>query len=884
MLGSPVEVRYDDGIVLIQTDGGGPVRASDGGGQPCASDGGGEADAQHASQTSSQESIAASPESRSIIIRDGHREGCGSITIVTTPNNLKISINTKRYDRQSAFQAAKRTLTKDLRNKLGELDMLLKASCDDDDGNERGSPSAGSNRSSPVTVQTQPNSMTSNGTEENTDTTSMMESAGACSLDSLQEPIYLLDDVLVRPTNENEIFYLGTVVDLEPNHDCLVRFGDATERRFSRSSITRCSGTDRQSRSMTQTPTQNDDELQLTRTESKPPLLRFPPELFPLVSSMQLPYDLKNLKWDSNHRVNTTGNYCYCGNDGDWAREMLQCRRCEQWFHGRCVRSLQFPIFHGDTFYVFICSICNHGHEFVRRLVVSASNLAHLVLYNLIMRNGRRFYGLRTAILPYIEDNQRTLQLSDKFLKLSTNERADLLLNTFKSNKNRFYNGKDFNLSSQLWSLHQPVPPPVEPITIPIPPKETITETMLQQKLETTEHFRFLPRVYHERNYFMDGATRERMVGLLYANHPESVEDPRTEFCFIGRLFPPAPEAPKQSNTIDPPSGVASTAQPSTSTQASVVASNNGSNGQVGARRRKRYGIRPTPTTLLTTISGLDRIIPRPSNFDGPNNPFYEDDSSTGSVSTGRMRYAYRKLGNMKRRACDESQPYMSSTKRRKMGPAGSSSLSSAAVSRIRPMRKRALSDVAEESHEELSWHNVQCGSMYMQRRSCATGSSSSGMAEQGEATVATGQICSDGSGEIRKIKQFASGRRSSGRLIALRTKDYSDTRRNKRSREPDTVVQPDGSSTVSRGRLNSGSVTTDDSDQSNGDRVSLRTFSTSGNESSSCAVRKIYWEQEKLATTPADQQQEENLIKCVVVAKRILPDGKQEHLLEEIN
>ncbi|XP_053668149.1 uncharacterized protein LOC128718548 [Anopheles marshallii] len=885
MLGSPVEVRYDDGVVLIQTDGGGPARASDGGD--------GATDAQDANQSSSQGSIAATSESsRSIIIRDGRRiEGCGSITIVTTPNNLKISINTKRYDRQSAFQAAKRTLANDLRNKLGELDELLKASCDNDDGIQRGEPSAGM-RSSPVT-KTHPNVTTSNGMEENFGTISVTETAGACSLDTLQEPLCLLDDVLVRATNETEIFYLGTVVDLEPNRDCLVRFGDATMRRFSRSSITRCNGNDRQLGSITQPVTQNGDERQLDQIVSQPPLLRFPPEFFSMVSITQLPYDLNNLKWDASHRVNTTGNYCYCGNDGDWAREMLQCRRCEQWFHGRCVRSLQFPIFHGDTFYVFICSICNHGHEFVRRLVVSASNLAHLVLYNLIMRNGRRFFSLRTAILPYIEDNQRTLQLSDKFLKLSTNERADLLLNTLKCNKNRFYNGKDFNLSSQLWSLNQPLPPPVEPITIPIPPDETVTETILQQKLENTEHFRFLPRVYHERNYFMDGATRERMVGLPYANHPESVEDPRTEFCFLGEFFSSTPASTsKQSTIIDPPSGAASSKPPASLAQSPAVSSD-GSNRRVGASRRKRWGIRPTPVTMLMPSGGLDKIIPPPLNFDGPNNPFYEEDSTTSvSTSNGRMRYAYRKLGTMKRRACDDSQPYMSSTKRRKMGHSGSSSLRSAAKPRIRPMRKRALSAVAEESLEDVSWDNVQRhyniepimngGNLYLQRRSCATGSSSSGMAEQADATVAAGQVSSEGSSI--DIKPLASGRRTSGRLIALRNQNYSEKRNYKRRRSQDTVEQPDGSDVWHR-RPKSGTVTTttDDTDQSYGDRVSPCSFSTSG-QSNSCELRKAYSQRTKFFTTPAKQQQEASSATCTVVGRRILPDGKQEFLIEETN
>lgn len=123
---------------------------------------------------------------------------------------------------------------------------------------------------------------------------------------------------------------------------------------------------------------------------------------------------IDSLTWDPQHRVNGEQRYCYCGDDGDWLREMIQCSRCQQWFHGRCIRSLQYPIFLGDRFYFFICSICNHGHEFVRRLDLSWPDLIHLVLYNLIARNGKRFYDVTKAIVLYVEDNWKTLQMSDQ--------------------------------------------------------------------------------------------------------------------------------------------------------------------------------------------------------------------------------------------------------------------------------------------------------------------------------------------------------------------------------------------------------------------------------------------------------------------------------------
>lgn len=39
---------------------------------------------------------------------------------------------------------------------------------------------------------------------------------------------------------------------------------------------------------------------------------------------------------------------CYCGENGDWFMQMLQCARCLQWFHAKCVKCLNFPLYFGD--------------------------------------------------------------------------------------------------------------------------------------------------------------------------------------------------------------------------------------------------------------------------------------------------------------------------------------------------------------------------------------------------------------------------------------------------------------------------------------------------------------------------------------------------------
>lgn len=54
------------------------------------------------------------------------------------------------------------------------------------------------------------------------------------------------------------------------------------------------------------------------------------------------------LNWDAYHRVNMENIYCYCGRDGEWFTQMLQCGRCRQWFHEKCVNCLRYPLYCGD--------------------------------------------------------------------------------------------------------------------------------------------------------------------------------------------------------------------------------------------------------------------------------------------------------------------------------------------------------------------------------------------------------------------------------------------------------------------------------------------------------------------------------------------------------
>lgn len=68
----------------------------------------------------------------------------------------------------------------------------------------------------------------------------------------------------------------------------------------------------------------------------------------PKKSDHKFAYDIDALTWDVHHRQNHEQIYCYCGQRGKWFMQMLQCVRCQQWFHANCVKCLNAPLYFGD--------------------------------------------------------------------------------------------------------------------------------------------------------------------------------------------------------------------------------------------------------------------------------------------------------------------------------------------------------------------------------------------------------------------------------------------------------------------------------------------------------------------------------------------------------
>lgn len=70
-------------------------------------------------------------------------------------------------------------------------------------------------------------------------------------------------------------------------------------------------------------------------------------------------------------------------------------------------------------FYIFVCSNCNYGNEYLRRFAIDWVDLVHLLIFNLTVYNHNKYYDLDAVILPYAHDNWHALQLSAKVCLLN---------------------------------------------------------------------------------------------------------------------------------------------------------------------------------------------------------------------------------------------------------------------------------------------------------------------------------------------------------------------------------------------------------------------------------------------------------------------------------
>ncbi|XP_073979906.1 polycomb protein Pcl isoform X3 [Rhodnius prolixus] len=379
------------------------------------------------------------------------------------------------------------------------------------------------------------------------------------------------------------------------------------------------------------------------------PTNRLPPNVATEANKKKLPYNLYNfqladLTWDMQHRVNSEGKYCYCGNNGKWFLQMLQCGRCRQWFHGRCIASLRYPLLFGDRFYVFICTLCNAGSEFLRRLEVKWVDLIHLAAFNLTLKMAKKYQDVEDFI-KFINTNWKNLQLPPKILETQLVDRRELIISNLTSNRNRFKCSREVKKRTTMWGLKVRVPPPTPAFSLP--PNRPLSDQVLSDAWNNNARLQFLPvppdhlLPIKDYNFFPDWETiniNERLPGL------ELLRIETRPFLILPKGLSSAGQNAciKSSTPFYPESRSQIERRIKAQETDRLQNFRNKKNRKVRRdsldKNKDRQELPPTPPSSESNpevlaqpdTSGdesssrgtLDSIIPPPADFDGRNNPF----------------------------------------------------------------------------------------------------------------------------------------------------------------------------------------------------------------------------------------------------------------------
>ncbi|KAM8713823.1 hypothetical protein ACLKA7_014051 [Drosophila subpalustris] len=386
----------------------------------------------------------------------------------------------------------------------------------------------------------------------------------------------------------------------------------------------------------------------------------------------QLPYHVDKLSWDEKHRVNEEQIYCYCGKPGKFDHNMLQCCKCRNWFHTQCMQNFKGKLLRGDIFFVFCCTVCNNGVEFVRRLQIDWVDMLHITLYNLRKHQHQKYHHLLKDIWPFILEQRHHLPICEEWRQLPETTLMERIKQTLKEYSDRFVCGREFKRAPAYYALRHSGPPLTPRVFLQS--DEVLSDELLTKKfrlLLMPEEMAKVPEIasknvaakdvyeFHtdedEEAVEAEVDTSEDEIPIKQImdmakkqNNPTSKTLPNEEeqvSCAQER----APDlADDNANDGEPGKLMA----PAPAPQLDAATSGNGIGiGNGNSRKRKafrlskRYDISSRNCDLSSDenssssrgTSSLDLIIPPPANFLGRNNPFL---MATPKKSTQQQRHA----------------------------------------------------------------------------------------------------------------------------------------------------------------------------------------------------------------------------------------------------
>ena len=248
--------------------------------------------------------------------------------------------------------------------------------------------------------------------------------------------------------------YFGIVVEVDPDSSqCLVRFGDATEKWSPFFDLKRLGEEENDPHSTPEDP-QNGQNGQNGHDGAKKGVNRVQE------ARKELSYDFDSLIWDKYHQRNVQERYCYCGESGDWYKKMLQCKQCQQWFHQECIRNnISTNLLLGDAFWDFTCVLCTGTHEeIIHRLDINWAEAIHLALFNLTILNSKKYHDIETAIIPFFKSKWKYF-LGPNAIISKSKASPSYIQSVLKANKNLFKCGSEIKKKSTFWGLRKVVPP-----------------------------------------------------------------------------------------------------------------------------------------------------------------------------------------------------------------------------------------------------------------------------------------------------------------------------------------------------------------------------------------------------------------------------------------